>query len=174
MCFIHSEPAPGWCGQRVVGLWAYWLGSAACTSPSVGRLCISTTLVFLSSFVCDDQSVRRILISSEPANADKSTHLISKVESVDWGKVPIANSRHPKEWRRLASHSPGRVERAGNFVKYDSQTRRVFVTKIFPVWGIEMSARTWSLCLNSTCFSEKIQEVSAIPTSNTLARVSAR
>lgn len=63
-------------------------------------------------------------------NADELQCMISVIESVDWKMVPGANNLKPKVWRCLSSHSHGRLEVAGDFVKYDAQPRRVFVTQI--------------------------------------------
>lgn len=56
--------------------------------------------------------------------------MISVIESADWKKVSAADNCRPKTWRRLSSHSSSRLEAAADFVKFDPQSRRVFVTKI--------------------------------------------
>lgn len=56
--------------------------------------------------------------------------LASGIGSVVWSAVPIANNRRPERWRRLASYSPGRLETAEAFVKYNPRTRKEFVTEI--------------------------------------------
>lgn len=49
-------------------------------------------------------------------SADELTHLISIVEAIDRGSETIANSLYRKGCCRLPSHSPGRVEIAGDFL----------------------------------------------------------
>lgn len=69
---------------------------------------------------------------------------------------------------------PGRDEMAGEFVKYDPHTREVFVTELCTAEGMKLSTRPSSSLSGSVCSFEEVQEVSAIPSSNTFAQVPAR
>lgn len=61
-------------------------------------------------------------------NADEIAHLISIVESIDWSTVSIVNSRCTKGWNSLTSHSPTRIDMAGDFKRFTLHTRKLYVT----------------------------------------------
>lgn len=105
------------------------------------------------------------------ANADELNHSILIVKSIDGSTVPIANSRCPKGWRRLSSHSTGRVKMAGDFGKYNSHRREVFVTKIVSAQEMKMPTRPSSLRLDLACSTNEVEEFSSDSALITLAWV---
>lgn len=66
-----------------------------------------------------------------------------------------------------------RAEMVGDFAKYDPHTCEVVVTEICTARGMKLSTRSSSLRPDSTCSSDEVQVVSAVPSLNTLDRVSA-
>lgn len=112
------------------------------------------------------------------SNADELQYLISVIESVNWKTVPEANYRRPEAWRRLSYHSPGRLEAAGDFVKYDSQSSRVFVTEVCSDWQARSSFHPSSSRPESVVSARSLDEVLEVPVtgtvSNTLVRIWAR
>lgn len=110
-------------------------------------------------------------------NADEPIRLFSMVECIDWSTVPIANSCRPKRWRRSSPHFPRQLKKAGDFVAYDPDSRDIFVTEVCLAREIKLLAQPSSLRPDSTILkrsSNERQELPAVLTLNTLARVLAR
>lgn len=63
-----------------------------------------------------------------------------------WNAVSVASNRRPWGWRRLFSHLPGWLQRAGDFVQYDAQSCEVFVTEL----GLNREARPSTQLSSST------------------------
>lgn len=105
------------------------------------------------------------------ANADESTYLKLKVESIDLSLVSVVNSRRLKVWPCLSSQPLGRLVTAGDFINYHPHTREEFVTKICLAQGIKLSTKPSSLRIGLAFASNEMQEVSSAPISISLAQV---
>lgn len=107
-------------------------------------------------------------------SANDLNHLNFLVESIVRSTVPIANSRRWKEWRCLFTNSLGRVKMLGDFVKYNLPTHESFVTEICTARGTKMSTQPSSLRPDLGCSSDELEEIPAVPPSNTLVQVLVR
>lgn len=86
--------------------------------------------------------------------------------------MSIAKSCSPRRWRLLTSHSPGRVEVAGDLVKYNRHTREIIVTEFCSALVMKMVKRPLSLLSILVCFSGEVQEITAVLTLNCMTQVS--
>lgn len=92
------------------------------------------------------------------ANADELGRLISIVESIDCSTVPIANNCRSKRWRQLFLQSPGRVKTVEDFVKFDSHTCEVYVTKVCLAQITKLLTRRSSSRPDLACQSQIVTE----------------
>lgn len=112
------------------------------------------------------------------SNADELQYFISDIESIDRKTVPAARNCRHKGCHGSSSHSPRRLEVAGDFVKYDPQSLKVFVTGICPDCQARPSIQPSHSRQKSAMSARLSDEVFKVPvtgaTSNTLVRISAR